>query len=115
MDAVHSAKKRFVCPVCDKKFPYENSLKMHMMLHTNDRWVAVTSMSLKKYCIFFKLYKSVKSKALFTYTDIQPDIFTLYTARYCVNEQRAECVVNPNQTETSSAQYGDIILPLQCQ
>ena len=38
MDAVHSAKKRFVCPVCDKRFPYENSLKMHMMLHTNDRY-----------------------------------------------------------------------------
>ena len=59
MDAVHSAKKRFVCPVCDKKFPYENSLKMHMMLHTNDRLATVTS--LKEYYIFLKIVRNVKS------------------------------------------------------
>ena len=37
IEAKHSAIRRYVCPVCDKRFPYENSLKMHMMLHTNDR------------------------------------------------------------------------------
>ena len=35
--AVHSESKKFVCVICNKRFPYENSLKMHMMLHTGDR------------------------------------------------------------------------------
>ena len=35
--AVHSDSKKYSCVICNKRFPYENSLKMHMMLHTGDR------------------------------------------------------------------------------
>ena len=35
--AVHSGEKKFVCPVCNKRFPYEHSLKTHMPLHTDQR------------------------------------------------------------------------------
>ena len=35
--AVHGAVKQFVCHVCNKAFSYENSLRLHSMLHTGER------------------------------------------------------------------------------
>lgn len=35
--AVHVEAKPFLCSVCHKTFPYENSLRLHKMLHTGER------------------------------------------------------------------------------
>ncbi|XP_017769673.1 PREDICTED: zinc finger protein 271-like [Nicrophorus vespilloides] len=35
MNAVHENQKPYECDKCDKKFPYLNSLKCHMLQHTN--------------------------------------------------------------------------------
>ena len=37
VEALHGKTRRFQCPVCGKSFPYDNSLKMHLMLHTGTR------------------------------------------------------------------------------
>ena len=37
VQAVHGNIRKFQCPVCNKSFPYDNSLKMHMMLHTGTK------------------------------------------------------------------------------
>lgn len=37
VQAVHGNVRKFQCPVCNKSFPYDNSLKMHMMLHTGTK------------------------------------------------------------------------------
>ena len=51
----------------------------------------------------FQFNANSPAKALFMHTDIQPNIFTLKTARYCVNEQRAEWAVIVIQPVTINA------------
>ncbi|XP_013397168.1 zinc finger protein 665 [Lingula anatina] len=37
IQAVHTNEKKYQCSTCGKSFPYENSLKLHMMLHQEER------------------------------------------------------------------------------